>query len=144
MWGIEFYNEAESTKKYRKSVSELSPVKEDATDSSTEKESHDKSENPTPDPIPVAPEEALDSAIKESSENDTQPSLDENDETDPVPTPEGEEATDLASKAPKLSQVKQDSSNLDEEYVIIENSKRKEPRAVQQSKPGIMLLQIIH
>lgn len=136
MWGIEFYNEAETTKKYRKSVSELSPVKEDPTDLPPEKESQDKSDNPTPDPIPNIPEEDLDSAMKESSESDSQPSPVGEDKNDPAPPSEGAEGTNLPSRAPKLSQVKQYSSNLDEEYVIIENEKKKDAREAQQSNPG--------
>jgi len=126
MWGIEFYNEAENKRKSSKSFTELSPLKEVEPI---------KSDVTTPKPLPDIPEE---SNSKENVENDSQKTKSDDDKTDPVPTPDREEDEEVPRRAPKLSQLSQDSSNLDEEYVIIENEKRKESRIkdVDIIKPG--------
>lgn len=151
MWGIEFYNEAElKSPKPKKSVSGNSlPRKDTIPEEPAEKPqesetggSETPSSDPNPDPFSDVPKE--NSPIEEHKSQDVHPQSEEDDsskeseDVDTSPRTEGEDERENMGRAPKLSQISQDSSNLDEEYVIIENEKQKQKEA--RPKPGNYLL----
>ena len=143
MWIIEFYNEAEgkSLKPNKAVIGNTLSRKDTIPEEPPEKPQEVQTggpETPDPDsdPIPDVPKET--SPTEETKSQDEQPQSDK--ESDPskesedIDTPEGEEEHENKGRAPKLSQTSQDSSTLDEEYVIIENEKQNQKE--ERPKPG--------